>query len=702
MVKAEDWLMELKNEVKCQTESFGKNYMTCEIAYYVLIDKYGEYMQSELQQFGYRPDEIKQKIVLRNVRKHKNTGEMLIDKKLQHVFMNAPAQEEFGELLYLLTLHDNLPYFYLGLDSTEKEFRYVMQQKYGKLFQSCSLLYENKDKIEYCTDLTRKMAETDQLFYGREKEIEQMIMILLCKKKNNVMLLGEPGVGKTALVEAFAKKIVLGDVPKELQNSQVLMLNIAMLIGGTSGRGEFEERVHNLLERLENSKNHIILFIDEFHSIIGLGNDGNFDLANILKPILARSGLCCIGATTYREYQAYVEKDGALIRRFQTIQVLEPTVDESYLMLQHVKNAYENYHHVYYQNEAIKACVELADSYIRNRRMPDKALDLLDESGAFAKRMMKNVVTKEIVIDLLSKKLQIPIFDKSIEAASRLQQLDKGLQSIRGYKKAKKMLNHALLFSELMKEDDEQSNYVIAFIGEKDFGKKRFIEEIRKTYFPVSEAYLEFDLSEYQEKHMLSKLIGAPPGYIGSQESGILVDKVKNFPRILLVLKSINSAHEKILEFLKKIIQSNCFTDVHGNEIQLQNSIVILDYCGTQGNSLDKILFPLHNGIVEFENLTREELRYCAQDAVQKICQKIKKYNIQLSLDNSALHWIDGICKTVESEQELKEKIYLEISQCLSDVLMEYSDEKSSAVIYEENERLKCRTNCKKIGGKVL
>lgn len=702
MVKAKDWLMQLKNEVKCQTESFGKNYMTCEIAYYVLIDKYGEHMQAELQQFGYHPDEIKQKIVLRNMRKHKNTGEILIDKKLQHVFMNAPAQEKFGEFLYLLTLHDNLPYFYLGLDSTEKEFRYVMQQKYGKLFQSCSLLYENEDKIEYCTDLTRKMAETDQLFYGREKEIEQIIMILLCKKKNNVMLLGEPGVGKTALVEAFAKKIVLGDVPRELQNSQILMLNVAMLIGGTSGRGEFEERVHNLLEKLEKSKNDIILFIDEFHSIIGLGNDENFDLANILKPILARSGLCCIGATTYREYQAYVEKDGALIRRFQTIQVLEPTVDESYLMLQHVKNAYENYHHVYYQNEAIKACVELADSYIRNRRMPDKALDLLDESGAFAKRMMKIVVTKDIVIELLSKKLQIPIFDKSIEAASRLQQLDRGLQSIRGHKKAKKMLNHALLFSELMKEDDEQSNYVIAFIGQKDFGKKRFIEEIRKTYFPVSEAYLEFDLSEYQEKHMLSKLIGAPPGYIGSQESGILVDKVKNFPRILLVLKAINSAHEKILEFFKKIIQGNCFTDIHGNEIQLRNSIVILDYCGTQGNSLDKILFPLQNGIVEFENLSREELSYCAQYSVQKICQKLKKYNIQLSLDNSAFHWIDGICKTVESEQELKEKLYFEISQCLSDILMKHSNGKMRVVIYEENERLKCRTNCEKIGGKVL
>ena len=667
-MKQENEISILKEKIRRQTRLFGKTNITGEIALYVLMEDYKDTVEQVL---GYdvlrNLEKTKKKIKILNDLKNKKSNQLIIDHKLEQAFCEVSENGCICDFVSILFEKRLIPSYYFE-SSVQKLLgnRKVHNKKKNKDSIMCGT--DKEIILEHCIDLTYIISKREDMFYGREEELEQLISILLCRQKRNAILIGEPGVGKTAIVEALTDRIRKGKVPKALANFKLLSLNLASLIGGASGRGDFEERVKNLINNLECCEYPIILFIDEFHSIVGLGNDGNFDLANLLKPILARNKLSCIGATTYHEYKLYIEKDGALIRRFQNVYVSEPTIDNTFHMLCKIKRVYEDYHKVIYEDAAIKACVELTDKYVPNRRLPDKALDVMDEAGVMAKRIQTALVTKEMVEELLGRKLRIPIGKQEKQGISQFKELEQRFSDIIGHQLEKEQLKKLIFISQIMPESTAMVNNIILFQGNNDTGKEKIIQALKDTYFPMTEAYMELDLNGYQEKHMLSKLIGAPPGYIGSQDSGILLDKLKKTPRLLLVLKNISDAHSQIIDFLCKVLQGSKITDINGNSVRMKNSIVVIDNCGND------IVVPsafgdLILGTIQFHKLNSKDLRCVASECFETICNELRKYNVNLVIHNSVTCWLDQCATKIDSEKDVWRYVY----QKAIDVLYDFS-----------------------------
>lgn len=491
----------------------------------------------------------------------------------------------------------------------------------------------------FCTDLTEKArkGELDPVV-GREKEMERVAQILSRRKKNNPILIGEPGVGKSAIVEGLAQRIIERKVARQLWGKRVLTLDMAALVAGTKFRGQFEERVRNLLMELEKNPD-IIIYIDEIHTIIGAGgSQGSMDAANMLKPALARGQMQCIGATTIDEFRKTIEKDGALDRRFQKIMVSPTTAEETLQILHRLKSAYEKHHKVQYTDEALEACVQLTQRYISDRAFPDKAIDAMDESGARMhisniptstemdkleeelrsieerknmaikaqnyeaaadlrdelqmkseqlerlqqawveqQEQNRSEVTSETVAQIVSIMTGIPAHRIGSEENQRLRTLDKNLQgNVIGQDEAVRKVVRAIQRSRVGLKDPNRPIGTFLFVGPTGVGKTYLTKRLALEMFGSEASLIRIDMSEYGEKHTVSRMMGAPPGYVGYEEGGQLTERVRRKPYSIVLLDEIEKAHPDVFNILLQVMDEGRLTDGNGTTIDFRNTIIIM------------------------------------------------------------------------------------------------------------------------------
>lgn len=487
------------------------------------------------------------------------------------------------------------------------------------------------------TDIARR-GDIDPVI-GRDAEIVRVIEILNRRTKNNPVLIGEPGVGKTAVVEGLAQKIVDGNVPQKLQNKQVIRLDVVSLVQGTGIRGQFEERMQKLMEEIRERKD-VILFIDEIHEIVGAGNagDGNMDAGNILKPALARGELQLVGATTLNEYRI-IEKDAALERRMQPVKVDEPSVEETITILRGIQKKYEDYHHVKYSDDAIEAAATLSNRYIQDRFLPDKAIDLLDEAGskmnltlnfvdpkeiekrlvqaenlktqatreedyeraayfrdqiAKYKEMQKQtineddipVITEKTIEAIVEEKTNIPVGDLKEKEQSQLIHLaDELKEHVIGQDEAVDKIAKAIRRNRVGLGTPNRPIGSFLFVGPTGVGKTELSKQLAIELFGSADSMIRFDMSEYMEKHAVAKLVGAPPGYVGYEEAGQLTEKVRRNPYSLILLDEVEKAHPDVMHMFLQVLDDGRLTDGQGRTVSFKDTIIIMTSNAGTGKS---------------------------------------------------------------------------------------------------------------------
>ena len=412
---------------------------------------------------------------------------------------------------------------------------------------------------------------------GRSNELARTIQVLARRRKNNPLLIGDAGVGKTAIVEGLAQKIVQGEVPGPLKGATVYALDMGALLAGTKYRGDFENRLKAVVRALEKQPG-AVLFIDEIHTIIGAGaaSGGTMDASNLLKPALATGRLRCIGATTFQEYRGHLERDSALARRFQRIEIVEPTVDETVQILRGLQKKYEEFHKVTFHPEAIEAAAKLSARYLQDRRLPDKAIDLLDESGAAARLAHGDgyVVTVEDIEQVVAKMAQVPPRQVSVSDKAQLKDLEQILRSvIFGQDDAVKQLATAIKLSRAGLRAPEKPIGSFLFTGPTGVGKTELAKQLAKA---LGIGFLRFDMSEYQERHTVSRLIGAPPGYVGFDRGGLLTEAAAKTPHAVLLLDEIEKAHPDVFQVLLQVMDHGTLTDNNGKKSDFRHMVLIL------------------------------------------------------------------------------------------------------------------------------
>ena len=433
---------------------------------------------------------------------------------------------------------------------------------------------------KYCVDLNAKATKGDvDPLIGREHEVERCIQVLCRRRKNNPLLVGDPGVGKTAIAEGLAKKIVEKQTPEVLQGATIYSLDMGALLAGTRYRGDFEERLKAVVNELEEHPD-AILFIDEIHTVIGAGatSGGAMDASNLLKPALQGGKLRCMGSTTYKEFRQHFEKDRALSRRFQKIDVNEPTVEDSVKILAGLKPYFEDHHHVKYTDDAIKTAVELSARYINDRKLPDKAIDVIDEAGAAQHLVTEDKRKKTIDVtdieNVVAKIARIPPKNVSKDDAAVLKDLEATLKRVVfGQDKAIEALSSAIKLSRAGLREPEKpiGNYL--FAGPTGVGKTEVAKQLADS---LGVELLRFDMSEYMEKHAVSRLIGAPPGYVGFDQGGLLTDGVDQHPHCVLLLDEIEKAHPDVFNILLQVMDHGKLTDHNGRQVDFRNVILIM------------------------------------------------------------------------------------------------------------------------------
>ena len=439
---------------------------------------------------------------------------------------------------------------------------------------------------QYARNLTRAAANGElEPLIGRRAEIDAMIRVLGKKTKNNPLLIGEPGVGKSALAEGLAARIARGDVPPILRDTQICALDMAQMIAGSKYRGEFEERIKKVLSCVQEMGN-VILFIDEMHTLIGAGSssEGGMDAANILKPALARGEVRVIGATTYKEYRKYVEKDAALARRFQRIDVREPDRDETLRILSGLRERYEDYHHVTIADDALTAAVELSARYVTDRCMPDKAIDLIDEAASMAKIAgwtqesgSEIVIHAAEVAKVVAQWTGVPVERVGADDQQDILNLEKTLRRrIVGQDEAISSIARALRRSRAGLGDPTRPLGVFMLLGPSGVGKTELCKALSEALFGSEEALIRIDMSEYSEEATASRLIGSPPGYVGHGEGGQLTDAVLKRPYSVVLFDEIEKAHPKIFSLLLQLLDDGQLTDSVGRKVNFKNTIVVM------------------------------------------------------------------------------------------------------------------------------
>jgi ATP-dependent Clp protease ATP-binding subunit ClpC len=649
---------------------------------------------------------------------------------------------------------------------------------YGVREETISILKEREaDKqkkelpflAEYSRDLTA-MAHSAQFdpLIGREKEVERIIQILSRRTKNNPILLGEPGVGKTAIVEGLAQRIVDGNVPLFIANKRILSLDLSLIVAGTKYRGQFEERLKGIIKELKENTD-IIIFIDEIHSLIGAGSaEGSLDAANILKPALSRGEISCVGATTIREYRRYIEKDRSLLRRFQAINVAPPNELETLQILEGVKERYESFHKVKYSDTAIRSAVYQSNRYITDRFFPDKAIDIIDEAGAkvklrrvadtqnlrrleseirsIVKEMKKAIsdkdfekavflrereielkeeverfkqereavgeelmeVTKKDIEEIISSWTDIPVTSiEADEAAKLINMEDSLIRRVVGQDKAIRAISRAIRRSRLGVASPNRPMGSFIFLGSSGVGKTEVARRLAEFLFGSQRHLIRFDMSEYMEKHAVSKLIGSPPGYVGHEEGGQLTERVRRNPYSVVLLDEIEKAHPDIANILLQILEDGILTDSLGNQVDFRNTLIIMTsnlgtrFLTTKGHmgfreksseadqksaeamihqELKKEFSPEFinriDDIIIFNPLTQIELRQICRLLVDDVNIALVPKGVQIAIDDSVIDWL---LRRAEEESNsgarpLRRAIQRYIEDELSEFLIRHKD----------------------------
>ena len=630
-----------------------------------------------------------------------------------------------------------------------------------------------------------KLAEEGKLdpVIGRDREILRIAQILSRRKKNNPIIIGEPGCGKTALVEGLAIKIVSGECPRNLVDKRLVNLDLTSVVAGTKYRGQFEERMKVIIEELQANPN-IIVFIDEIHTLVGSGNSaGSMDGSNIFKPALSRGEIQVIGATTLDEFRKNIEKDGALERRFQKVIVEPSTVAETIQILKNVRDKYESYHKVSYSDEVIEACVKLADRYITDREFPDKAFDILDEVGArmqtelkvpeaieelkrkaseikqqkidvvkkqnyeqaaqlrdkekklldkleqekrkFEDDMSKDkqVVALNDVYDVVSNMTKIPVSKMSVDDTKALINLDKHIVgTVIGQDAAVIKVAKSIKRNRLGIKDPNRPIGSFVFLGSTGVGKTHLAKQLAKEMFGTEDALIRVDMSEYQEKHTVSKLVGAPPGYVGYEEGGLLTEKVKNKPYSVILFDEVEKAHKDVFTVLLQILDDGHVTDSLGRKINFKNTLIILtsnlgvkklqDFgtgigFGTNSYSneeakKDILMKEMKNffspefinridDTIVFNSLSKDDIKKITDIELKKLMNRLTEMKYKITYDDSLVEYIAKIgYDELYGARPMKRAIQDKVEDLLSEeVLTDKIVEGKSYVIKVEDETVK-------------
>ena len=523
-----------------------------------------------------------------------------------------------------------------------------------------------EELTDFCINLNEKAkaGKTDTLV-GRADELDRIVQVLCRRTKNNPLLIGDPGVGKTMLAEGLAAKIVEGQVPDQLKKAVVYQLDLGALLAGTRYRGDFEERLKNILTALENEPE-ALLFIDEIHTVIGAGatSGGTLDASNLLKPALTSGALRCIGSTTYKEFRNHMEKDRAFLRRFQKIDIKEPTAAETIEILRGVKGLYEKHHKVSYTTEALKTAVDLSMRYLLDRKLPDKAIDVIDEAGAARAlqpgRRKKQILPQDIE-RVISKMAGVPVKTMSVNETEALRFLERDLkQTVFGQNKAIEMLVSSIKMARAGLRDPEKPIGSYLFSGPTGVGKTEVARQLAKT---LGVELLRFDMSEYMEKHSISRLIGTPPGYVGFDQGGLLTDAVDQHPYAVLLLDEIEKAHPDLFNVLLQVMDYGKLTDSNGKKIDFSNVVLIMTTNagaadmlkpamgfvreareGEDKEAIDRLFTPEFknrlDAIVPFDRLNREIMGRIADKFVSQLETVLAEKKITLAVHFSAKEWL--------------------------------------------------------------
>ncbi|NBX03041.1 MAG: ATP-dependent Clp protease ATP-binding subunit ClpA [Alphaproteobacteria bacterium] len=530
---------------------------------------------------------------------------------------------------------------------------------------------EEKEKTDalsqYCVNLNKKAesGKTD-ILVGREEEVDRTVQILCRRTKNNPLYVGDAGVGKTAIAEGLALRIVRKEVPDVLRKAVIFSLDMGALLAGTRYRGDFEERLKNVIKEIEKVPG-AILFIDEIHTIIGAGSTsgGALDACNLLKPALARGGFRCVGSTTHKEYKNSIEKDRALARRFQKIDVAEPSIENSIKILRGLKPYYEEHHNVRYTPGAIKAAVELSARYIHDRKLPDKAIDIMDEAGAaqmlLPESKRKKTITNKEIEDIVARVARMPAKSVSADDAEMLKNLGNNLKLVVfGQDKAIDALSAAVKMSRagLREEEKPIGNYL--FTGPTGVGKTEVAQQLAVQ---MGMELVRFDMSEYMEKHAVSRLVGAPPGYVGFDQGGLLTDAVDKNPYCVILLDEIEKAHQDVYNILLQVMDYGRLTDSNGKTVNFRNAIIIMtsnagssdaarapigfakiDRAGEEKETVNRLFSPEFrnrlDAIIQFAHLTTDVVAHVVNKFIFRLESQLADRNVTITLDNAARSWL--------------------------------------------------------------
>ena len=610
-----------------------------------------------------------------------------------------------------------------------------------------------------------KLAEQGKLdpVIGRDREILRIAQILSRRKKNNPIIIGEPGCGKTAIVEGLAMKIVSGECPRNLIDKRIVNLDLTSVVAGTKYRGQFEERMKVIIEELQANPN-IVVFIDEVHTLVGSGNSaGSMDGSNIFKPALSRGEIQIIGATTLDEFRKNIEKDGALERRFQKVVVDPSSVVETIQILKNIREKYESYHKVSYSDEVIETCVKLADRYITDREFPDKAFDIMDEVGArmqtelkvpqsieelkkkaaeirnqkievvkkqnyeqaaqlrdkekklldkldtekkkFEDEMSNNKkrISLEDVYDVVSNMTKIPVNKMSVDDTKALLNLDKEIMGkVIGQDDAVKKIAKAIKRNRLGIKDPNRPIGSFVFLGSTGVGKTHLAKQLAKEMFGSEDSLIRVDMSEYQEKHTVSKLVGAPPGYVGYEEGGLLTEKVKNKPYSVILFDEVEKAHKDVFTVLLQILDDGHVTDSLGRKINFKNTLIILtsnlgvkklqDFgtgigFGTSayGNEEAKkqiLMKEMKNffspefinridDTIVFNNLSKDDIKKITEIELKKLIGRLEEMNYKVSYDETLVEYLSKVgFDELYGARPLKRAIQDKIEDLLSEEVL--------------------------------
>jgi ATP-dependent Clp protease ATP-binding subunit ClpA len=658
----------------------GHQYLTVEhLTYAILHDEYGAEI---IRNCGGNPEKIKlslETFLEENIPKKKGKGQAhptvafqrVMERTLNHIKSAEKKEADAGDFLasifleedtyavslfksYGISRIDILNYISHGIPKKDFDETVTKEEKKSDPLKTFTI-----ELIEKA-----KRGEIDPII-GRHNELERVVQVLSRRRKNNVVLVGEPGVGKTAIVEGLALKIAKSEVPAHLRNFKIFSLDMGSILAGTKYRGDFEARMKSLINSLYKIKD-CILFIDEIHTIVGAGSasGSTLDASNLLKPVLIEGKIRCIGATTYEEYRNYFEKDKALSRRFQKIDITEPTEEETYEILKGLKSYYEEYHGVQYTDEALKSAAYLSAKYINERFLPDKAIDVIDEAGAIVRLYHKIPIVDEKVIEqTISKIARIPSQEITSSDVDRLKNLENELKSqIFGQDEAVESVVRVIKLAKAGLKESFKPIGCFLFTGPTGVGKTELAKQLaQKIGIPL----LRYDMSEYMEKHSVSKLIGAPPGYIGFEQGGLLTEQIRKNPHCVLLLDEIEKAHEDIFNILLQVMDYGTLSDNTGRKADLRNVIIIMtsnlgaremeksvvgfgdrtkDQINKSKEAIERLFSPEFrnrlDAIVTFNPLPQSVVLKIVEKFIKELNEQLSSKNIEIKITQEAKIWL--------------------------------------------------------------